>query len=576
MRNISIQSLIVCASIATFAAPTNAQAQSVNAFGGAFTSQSFQRPKPLGLIGVQSTPANMYNAAATKKILDSLKSGSMGTSQARLAPGDTVNVYYDSTGTYGWLGQLYSIQMANLLSHFNVKVNRLPVEQYTAGSMNNAIATFYLGVLYNNPLPTAFKTDAMSTTKPLCWMGYNLWQIAWNADNSWNTNFVNKFGMTFYFMDTLGYPTVSYKGQTLQKLQYDTTEGRVEITDTTKATRVATSTRPDGISIGYITKGANLWYVADNPFMYTTYNSNDDRILAFEDNIHDVLGSTAGVDHRAIIRVEDVSPDVPPATLNKIADTMAALNVPFVVSVIPSFQDPLGNETGKPQAFTMTSKPAFITALKYMQSKGGQIIMHGYTHQYSNLPNPYNAESADDFEFFRVTQNANGTQSYQGPVAEDTSAWAANRLTQGLNLLKNAGFTSVTGWVTPHYLASPTDYVEFQKKFAYSICRGTTFAQDTTGALKYVNQHSPWVYTDNFGMKRIPETIGYMDTDVYQGIPPHLPADLIKYAQANSVVRDGFAGMYYHWYLDTSLLTQLVTGVKALGYRFVMPAATLN
>ncbi|MFX4952326.1 hypothetical protein ABTC32_18985, partial [Acinetobacter baumannii] len=91
-----------------------------------------------------------------------------------------------------------------------------------------------------------------------------------------------KYGMTFYYLDSMGYPTVSYKGQNLTKLQYDPTEGRVEILDATKAKRLATSTRPDGLNIGYITKGANLYYVADNPFSYTTYMTHNDRVLAFE------------------------------------------------------------------------------------------------------------------------------------------------------------------------------------------------------------------------------------------------------------------------------------------------------
>jgi uncharacterized protein YdaL len=54
--------------------------------------------------------------------------------------------------------------------------------------------------------------------------------------------------------------------------------------------------------------------------------------------------------------------------------------------------------------------------------------MHGYTHQYSNVPNPYNGVTGDDFEFFRVVENADHTLTFQGPVAEDSARWAFDRI----------------------------------------------------------------------------------------------------------------------------------------------------
>lgn len=577
MMNLNTRSLISVGILATVAASAIAGPEAyVPNYGSMFQSRSFTNPAPLGLGAIQSIPKTGYDFAGTTKVLKSLATKSTDGVHVISKVNNTVLVLYDSTGTYGWMGDLYSQQMANLLNHFGVTIQRMPVENYQAGMMNNAKATFYLGLLYNNPLPAAFKADSMTTTQPLCWMGYNIWQIAWNADNSWNQAFMAKYGMTFYYIDQLGYPTVSYKGQNLTKLQFDTTEGRMEILDATKATRLATSTRTDGLNIGYITKGANLFYVADNPFSYTTYTTQNDRVLAFEDSIHEVLQTNAATDHRAFLRIEDVSPMVPAATLRAIADACFAQNIPFVVCVIPSFRDPLGSETGTPQSYDMTARPAFINALKYMRTKGGQIIMHGQTHQYSNLMNPYNGESADDFEFFRVITTSTGAQQYVGTIPEDSSTWAAGRLTAGLNLLTASGFAGTKGWVTPHYMASPTDYVEFQKKFQYSLCRGLTFTQNASGALQYIQQHSPWAYTDQFNMKRLPETVGYIDTDAYANIPPRLPADLVADAACNSVVRDGWAGMYFHWYLDPALLTQCITGLKNLGYRFVMPDASIK
>jgi hypothetical protein len=44
-------------------------------------------------------------------------------------------VLYDSTGPYGWLGEMYGIQTVNLASHFGAWTAH-PVGQYTAGELN--------------------------------------------------------------------------------------------------------------------------------------------------------------------------------------------------------------------------------------------------------------------------------------------------------------------------------------------------------------------------------------------------------------------------------------------------------
>ena len=66
------------------------------------------------------------------------------------------------------------------------------------------------------------------------------------------------------------------------------------------------------------------------------------------------------------------------------------------------------------------SVPVFrvdVSALKYMQSKGGTIIEHGYTHQYSNVANPYDGVTGDDAEFFRAQCATTQTPPYNFDAA---------------------------------------------------------------------------------------------------------------------------------------------------------------
>ena len=524
-----------------------------------------QKVKPVaiganGAIGVAMNPDD-------RRILGA---GSQ-TSSMRAAPvvdGNTVVVYYDSVGQFGYLGDLYSKQIATLLSHFSYKVVRSPIETYAAGDLQKARASFYLGLIYDNKLPDAFKADAMASAKPLCWMGYNLWQIAWTPSYAENTAFSSKFGFRFLQVDTIGYPTVTYKGVDLTKEQTDPTQGKIQVLDATKAKVTATSKRPDGLSIPYITKANNLWYIGDNPLSYVTFRRNDDRLLSVEDTIHDVISSGAVEDHRAVLRIEDVNPNVPPATLTKLADALYAQNIPYVICVIPTG---VTTTNGVCTYHSVHEDYAFQQALHYMEARGGQVVMHGWTHQYSNLPNPYNGNSGTDYEFFRVMLANDGTETPVGFVPEDSSAWSGLRVDCGLLLMRLAGFNP-KGWVTPHYIASPSDLTEVSKRFEFSLCRSLTYATGPDGKAYYTTLLSPWVIRDMFGQKHIPETIGYVNPEVFAGIPPRLPADLIGYSKAVKVVRDGWAGCYFHWFLDPALLTQLVSGIKAQGYRFVAPS----
>lgn len=202
----------------------------------------------------------------------------MGSPMAAEA-GQHVLVLYDNTGPYGWRGQLYVQHLANLLSHFDVVTTLKPVESYTAGELDQNQTTFYLGVIYGNPLPTALKNDLLTTTHTFCWLGYNLWQVAWDSfTTSAHNAFTEKFGFRFLELDGSLWNKVRYKGVTLTRETYDDPQiGRVEVMNPALVTVPATC-HTDTDEAPYIIRGNNLWYVADNPFCYVTMT---DRYLAF-------------------------------------------------------------------------------------------------------------------------------------------------------------------------------------------------------------------------------------------------------------------------------------------------------
>ena len=74
---------------------------------------------------------------------------------------------------------------------------------------------------------------------------------------------------------------------------------------------------------------------------------------------------------------------------------------------------------------------------------------------------------------------------------------------------------------------------------------------------------------DVYGFKMIPENIANYEPLPQNNNPPRPPSVIIANAQANLVVRDGFASFYFHPFYDIAMLKQIVAGIKQAGYTFV-------
>jgi hypothetical protein len=105
--------------------------------------------------------------------------------------------------------------------------------------------------------------------------------------------------------------------------------------------------------------------------------------------------------------------------------------------------------------------------------------------------------------------------------------------------------------------------------------RSTYFAGTLSGG-RIDHQHSegqffPYVVRDVYGSKVLPENLGSLSPSAWHSYKARRPADLIRAARANLVVRDGFAAFYFHPFLDLDLLKRTVEGIEAAGYTFVDP-----
>jgi uncharacterized protein YdaL len=344
------------------------------------------------------------------------------------------------------------------------------------------------------------------------------------------------------------------------------------VTDVTKAqvyaTAYSTSIVNGGTSAPYVTKAANLWFVGDMPF---SYHSEEDRYLAFADLLHDMLGIDHAENHRAMVRLEDVSAGEDPEDLIQVANVLKANEVPFSVATVAFYKDPDGVYNGGVPLTARLSGSEIGEILQSLVKEGwASIVQHGTTHQWDGDLNPYNKVTGDDFEFYRVIENDDLSLSFIGPLPGDSAGWARSIIRKGQRELKRAGLKAFA-WEAPHYAASAIDYRAIRSTYPVHYGRLLYFASGSPPG-RFVGQFFPYlIESDAYGYKVIPENVGYIDPYPLPGYRALYPPDIIRHAEKARVVRDGFASFYYHPYLGTNYLKKVISGFKALGYTFVAP-----
>jgi uncharacterized protein YdaL len=569
----------------------------------------------------------------------------------------TTLVVYDTTGQYGWIGELDAIAAGNLASHFG-KITAEPVVDYQSGQINQYTATIYIGSTYDEPIPTTFLNDVLGTTHPVIWASDNIWQLSGSEGSSADSSFKAKYGWdpSASFFDGSDNPTtITYNAPdgsaetfTRSSLNGTNTMLQPDITNPSAVKVLATAncstasppancaSQAPGQSASptfpWAIRSSNLTYIVEDPLAYI---SETDRYLIFSDLLFDALDPTATTSHLAMVRLEDVSVDDNPTTLKEVADWFKSQNVPFSVNVIPEYTDPFGIDNADVdanvpglcpavgQACTVTiadpKAAPLVAALKYVETTdGGTLNDEGFTHQYSDVPNPYTGISGDDAEFYQAicssTQGYPGTPVtvtasspcpntdyivWEGPLPGDSEAWALGRVDDAISLFDQAGLGKPPDWVTPHYFASVPDYQAIDSQYSVRYDRETFPSGLLTGKpLDYsrtISQFFPYVVHDVYGAEELPENLGDYEPTAQNGNPPRTAQDIVNEAQNNLAVRQGFASFFYDSNDDatdagtsstiascmgaaltttacqTSManLETAVAGIKALGYTFV-------
>lgn len=519
--------------------------------------------------------------------------------QAQTTEQRVLIVYDAPTGTpYAKLGSAYAIMLQNLLGHFDTTVEAIPAQSYTAGKLNNYHTTFYLGAVYDSPLPASLLADISTTSQNVVWFRYNVWALAWDAQY----NFNSRTGLSFSGLRSMNaaptpaspapgfFDTVRYKGLDFVKyykydshtnaINGDPDVGVMQIIDPAKAsTFIPIKNSTTGEVIPYIARAGKFWYFADMPFSYI---GPRDRYLVFADVLHDILGVNHEESHQAMVRLEDVDATVNPTNMRKLVDFLYKKSIPYSVATIPEYVDPFGKYNGGvPERIPFSQASTLRNSLNYALARNGEIVQHGYTHQYGSRLNANSGVSGDDFEFWDATANT--------PLAAETPTnnYAADRIETGRKDLAAYGYTPVA-WEFPHYQASARSMRAVPGLYSKTYQRQVYYTSDDpklNGGGDYaVGQFYPYVIKkDYYGQKVLPENLGNFEYDL-SWIDPKATLvytwqDITLNAKYAYAVRDGFASFFFHPFLvDPSLslpalqdFKNAVNSITNMGYRWTSP-----
>lgn len=524
----------------------------------------------------------------------------------------TLVVYDDASGDqYGWIGELDAIAAGNLASHFG-KVTAEPIGDYQSGQISQYTGVVYIGTTYNEAIPTTFLDDVLATTHPVIWAAENIWQLAGTEGSSADTAFKAKYGWdpaSSFFDDSDNPTTITYNAPdgspetfTRNSLNGTGTMLQPDITNPSAVKVLATANcstasppancasqapgQSAAATFPWAIRSSNLTYIVEDPLAYI---SETDRYLIFSDLLFDALDPSATTSHLAMVRLEDVSVDDNPTTLEEVGAYFKSQNIPFSVNVIPEYTDPFGVENADVDASNPGLCPAvgqactvsitdpkaapLVAALKQIvQSDGGTLNDEGFTHEYSGGPNPYTGITGDDAEFYRAQcSSTQGTLTpvnvtivagvittpcattdyiaWTGPLPGDSEAWALGRVDDAISLFEQAGLGKPPDWVTPHYFASVPDYQAIDSQYSVRYDRESFPSGLLTGqALNYsqtIGQFFPYVVHDAYGEEILPENLGDYEPTAQNGNPPRTAQDIVNEAQDNLAVRQGFASFFY-------------------------------
>ncbi|ENY8313434.1 TPA: DUF2334 domain-containing protein [Clostridioides difficile] len=436
---------------------------------------------------------------------------------------DKVLIIYDSKKETAYNRDILNI-MRTLLGRFSSDIELLKLSNYDGEINKNYYShIFILGInenSYNNDKNTKNLISSLNSYKgTICWLGYGIENLL--EHKKYNLDYVGK---------TNNIVSVNYKGKSYN-LDEHYVFNIVESKDTSN--KVIGSINDTLNKYPYIINDKNLFYVSkldlDGVLFYI-----------FCDSLNDIFNIKTFDKGRIFVRIEDVHAFREPKNLVEIADYLSSKNIPFTIALIPAYVNPKNHKV-----ITLSESPEIVKAIKYMQDKGGTVILHGYTHQYKK-----EEVSGEGYEFWDGKKDE--------PLKENMKIFVKDRVLNGLRVCIENGIYPLA-FEAPHYAMESEGYKELKKYFS------TYMGQHQNNDKKFSTNTYPYIIrdTEEFNIF-IPENLGYIDPEdkfTFQNIKENL--------DKLSIVRGFSGGFFFHSYLNIEYLKNTIEYLEKQNIEFM-------
>ncbi|HBF5711800.1 TPA: polysaccharide deacetylase family protein [Clostridioides difficile] len=436
---------------------------------------------------------------------------------------DKVLIIYDSKKETAYNRDILNI-MRTLLGRFSSDIELLKLSNYDGEINKNYYShIFILGInenSYNNDKNTKNLISSLNLYKgTICWLGYGIENLL--EHKKYNLDYVGK---------TNNIVSVNYRGKSYN-LDEHYVFNIVESKDTSN--KVIGNINDTLNKYPYIINDKNLFYVSkldlDGVLFYI-----------FCDSLNDIFNIKTFDKGRIFVRIEDVHAFREPKNLVEIADYLSSKNIPFTIALIPAYVNPKNHKV-----ITLSESPEIVKAIKYMQDKGGTVILHGYTHQYKK-----EEVSGEGYEFWDGKKDE--------PLKENMKIFVKDRVLNGLRVCIENGIYPLA-FEAPHYAMESEGYKELKKYFS------TYMGQHQNNDKKFSTNTYPYIIrdTEEFNIF-IPENLGYIDPEdkfTFQNIKENL--------NKLSIVRGFSGGFFFHSYLNIEYLKNTIEYLEKQNIEFM-------
>ncbi|MDZ5252413.1 DUF2334 domain-containing protein [Clostridium sp. LIBA-8841] len=283
----------------------------------------------------------------------------------------------------------------------------------------------------------------------------------------------------------------------------------------------------------------NMW-VKNNLYHMSLLPDETMNLFMLADSLNDFFQINREGKPRIFVRIEDVHLFRDTNELREMADYLYGEGIPFIIALIPTYRNLKTGHVTK-----LSDMPEFVDTIKYMQDKGGSVILHGYDHGGFK-----GANDDEDFEFWDEENNS--------PVTWDLSTYIHDNMGDAIKECVKNGIYPL-GFEAPHYGMDSKGYKEIKKYFSTYVGQYQSSDDNfTTTSYPYILKN-----TECFNML-IPENLEYVDPNDEMWFN-----NLKRNYDILNIVRAPEGGFFYHSFVGMDDLKKIINFLKSNNVEFL-------